>query len=916
MRVASAFIAALACAPTLAFAAVSSDGVKTLDGADGNARTSLRFEKNEGQADSSAMFVARTRSQTVEFERDGVRVEIGSAEVAVRFAGAAAEPVAELAYSGTTNYILGSDPSGWRTGIPTFRRVREPNVAPGVDAVWTGEDGRLRCDLEVSPGADLASAAFSVEGTSAVRATTDGDLEMRTQDGRVLALAQPHVRDGGAAERVGRFRVEEDGRVRVSLADEDAGARAGGSGADAVDVNYFVYLGGQLAGDVATGVTANAEGHAYVTGYTISPDFPTTSGSYTPHGPAGQDDVYVAELNENGTDLVFATYFGGTDLDIPQAIVVDAAGAVYVAGYTRSTDLPLAGPAAQATLRGTTDAFVAKFNSAGSALLYSTYLGGDTDQDFAFDIAVGDAGRAYVVGNTASPSFPTTPSALMRVMPAASVTAFVSVIDTQAPVGAPSLVYSTFFGGSVATQAFGVAASGGHVYVTGDVEASDMPVTEAAYQARSGGGADGFLLELDPARAGGAGIVYSTYLGGESTDIAQSLALHDGLVYITGWTTSNDFGATPNAYRAVPLSTNGFPDGFLLVLDPTKPFSSAASYGTYFGGTDVDIPRDIAVDASGSAWVCGITNADDFPTSADAAGPNAFNGDGFVVEISPRRPGSAGLVYGTYTGGRASDEANDIAVDAKGGVFVVGDGGPIDIASTPTEIPNPVDGLNAFVLSLRAPTTDLALSAGPLTPNPAPRGQTASVTYTMTNTGSATATDATLTLTLPAGVTIVSIVDGNGAQLPVPSGTGDVRIATFDLAPGASASYTVTLAIPPSAGATVTVAAHVSTSVIDLNSANDTASEMVPVLTYPKIFSVKASKDGPFRIVIAGADFEAGAQVFIGDDPAPWPAVKQKGSTKLTLKGAGLKQRFPKRTSVTVKVVNPDGGSAVFAFVR
>jgi hypothetical protein len=876
----------------------------------------LRFERNDGQASAGTRFVARAGRQRVALTDDAAAMTLGDAVFSLRFDGAAATaaPAGEDEFAGRTNYLIGSDPSRWRRDVPSFRRVRRHDVYPGVDAVWDGANARLGLELDLTSDADLSKVALLVDGAEGVRLTTSGDLVVAA-GGVEAAIRRPVLRTDGVASE-GRFTLDGDGRVGV----ERVSAReTAAPSADAVSLEYLIYIGGEPGNEGLTAVAADPAGHAYVTGYTASADFPTTPGSSDPSGPNGSDDVFVAEIDETGTDFVFATYFGGTDTEGPSSLAVDASGAVYVTGFTRSTDLPLAGNSLQTERRGAIDSFVAKLGGGGNALLYSSYLGGNTDVDFALGIAADDAGRAYVVGHSQSTNFPVTPTALTPQHPPSggASAAFLTVLDTNAAGGASSLVYSTFFGGNGPGQAVDVAVDvAGRAYVVGEMDATDMPVTPTAYHGSIRGISDGFVLVLDPSKAGSAGLVYSTYVGGESYDDARSLALHDGLVYVAGSTSSQFLETTPDAYRTTPATTDPS-DGFLLLLDPSRPDAAALRYATYFGGSGLDVAKDLAVDPAGNAWLCGFTLSIDFPTTADAIGANAPESDGYIAEISPTIAGSAGLLYSTYVGGRGGDEVNGIATDTHGNVFAGGDGMKLDIDATPTNIRQPSDDGNAFALKLRAPTTDLVLAATPLDPTPAPRGQTARVTYTITNAGPATARGVTLVYSVPAEATLASATDGAGVPLPVEAGaTGDVRIATFDLAPGESASFTVAIDVSSSAGATITQSARVTSSVVEINAANNVVSATVDVRTYPKIVAVKVAAGTPFRVVVTGADFEPGAQVYIGGSASPWPNVKLKGTAKLTLKGAGLKALFPKRTPVEVRVVNPDGGAAVTTFTR
>jgi uncharacterized repeat protein (TIGR01451 family) len=311
---------------------------------------------------------------------------------------------------------------------------------------------------------------------------------------------------------------------------------------------YSTYLGG-TAFDIGRSIAVDAGGGAYVTGYTLSNDFPTTVGAFDTTS-AGQD-AFVTNFNPSGTALVYATYLGGTGPDVAWGISVDIDGSAFVTGMTGSPDFPTASPF-QAVLRGPSDAFVTKLRPDGSGLLYSTYLGGSVDENFTGVAAIDldAAGNAYVAGTTSSADFPTaTP---FQAALAGARDAFVTKLD---PSGS-GLVYSTYLGGSSLDDGSGIAVDGaGNAYVTGFTFSSDFPTANAVQPAFGGGGIDAFVTKLD---ATGSGLIYSTYLGGRFDDVGLGIATAAGSAYVTGRTASADFPA-----GAVQPSFGGAIDGFV-----------------------------------------------------------------------------------------------------------------------------------------------------------------------------------------------------------------------------------------------------------------------------------------------------------------------------------------------------------------
>jgi hypothetical protein len=316
----------------------------------------------------------------------------------------------------------------------------------------------------------------------------------------------------------------------------------------------------------------DSAGNAYVTGFTVSADFPTTAGAFQPvfHGtPARQS--FVAKLNPTGTALVYSTYLGGSGFDRTNGIAVDGAGNAYVTGVTGSTNFPTTAAAFQPASGGGSNAFVTKLDPAGAVLVYSTYLGG-SGNDEGFGIAVDSAGHAYVTGFTSSPNFPTTVGAFDGTLGGTN-DAFVTKLN---PTGS-ALVYSSYLGGSGSDLGLGIAMdSAGNAYVSGRTSSPDFPTTAGAFQPAFGGGTnDAFVTKLDPT---GSALVYSTYLGGSGSDPAAAIAVDGaGNAYVTGTTSSPNFPTTAGAFQ--PTLT-GIRDAFVAKIPTATIEGLIAEVGT------------------------------------------------------------------------------------------------------------------------------------------------------------------------------------------------------------------------------------------------------------------------------------------------------------------------------------------------
>ena len=299
----------------------------------------------------------------------------------------------------------------------------------------------------------------------------------------------------------------------------------------------------------AAGIKADAAGNAYVVGMTQSPDFPTRPGSFRRTGAGGNfGDVFVSKLNPAGTALVYSTYLGGTAVQRGSRIAVDTGGNVFVMGSTSSADFPTTAGAFDTTGNGAFDVFVTRLNAAGSALIYSTFLGG-SGFDSGGGLAIDAAGNAYVSGGTGSTNFPTTPGAFDTLPDGSSV--FVTKVN---PAGS-ALVYSTVIDGTGSEGANAVALdAAGNAWLTGITGSADFPVSPDAFDPSFNGVADAFVSELS---ADGSTLLYSTYLGGTQSEGGNDLAVDSsGDVYVAGHTYSMNFPTTQGASTRSSTATS------------------------------------------------------------------------------------------------------------------------------------------------------------------------------------------------------------------------------------------------------------------------------------------------------------------------------------------------------------------------
>ncbi len=549
-----------------------------------------------------------------------------SGQAADGLSAAAANEV-RLQVEGADAVSLGGDRLRLKTAIgdlalPLLEQVAADGapVAPAGQPVQTGQD-------EI-----VAPFASGVEATG-------GEIEAMAETGEdVLALSYSFLGGGMSVDEGDAIAVDAAGNAYVmgytTSTDLPSAPGAfdtsltGGSDAFVAKVNptgtglvYGTFLGGSSY-DGGFAIAVDAAGNAYMTGYTASSDFPTTSGAFDT-GYNGNGDAFVTKMNPTGTGLVYSTFLGGSNYDWSQAIAVDAAGNAYVVGYnTASSNFPTTSGAFDTSYNGGNDAFVTKVNSTGTGLVYSTFLGG-SGNDEGHSIAVDAAGNAYVMGyNTTSSNFPTTSGAFDTTLTGES-DAFVTKLN---PAGT-GLVYSTFLGGGSYDYGFGLAVDAtGNAYVTGATGSSDFLTTPGAFDTSYSGG-DAFVTKVNPA---GTGLVYSTFLGGSGNDNGYAIVVNTaGNAYVTGYTASSDFPATPGA---VDTGYNGGNDAFVTKVNLA---GTGLVYGTFLGGSGNDNGNAIAVDAAGNLYVTGATYSSDFPTTPGAI-DTSYNGgsDVFVTRLA------------------------------------------------------------------------------------------------------------------------------------------------------------------------------------------------------------------------------------------------------------------------------------------
>ncbi len=595
-----------------------------------------------------------------------------------------------------SNFFLGNDPARWRTGVPTFQKIIYDNIYDGIslcfEALATGIDQTLL----ISPGADPAQVQMLVEGAADYAVDETGGVRIETPWG-IIVQSSPHVEYVGSAQAqsaLGSYVALADGSLKLTLtpAEETTGRTD-----RAITPTFSTYLGGSSA-EIAYDLAAASTGEVYICGTTHSADFPVLNpydNSYN-----SSSDLFVTKFNPAGNSLAYSTYLGGSGGEVPYALALYGAGssaAVVLVGVTGSSNFPTL-QALDAALTGASDAFVTMLASTGSALTFSTYLGGSSDET-AYDVEVRCQPpcllqdiRIFLTGSTSSSDFPVL-NAFDATLSGSS-DAFLTQIKLNT-VFQSSLVYSTFYGGSSVETGYSVTLAPGtplKPYITGYTASSNLPVANA-YDASLDGTVDAFIAGFDVGGNGQLYALFSTYFGGvepnpllEGRDHGQSIVTRpNGNIVVSGTLLSNGL-ATQGAFDTFKSTDSS--DAFVAEFTPLAASLVACTYLGGLGQEDhlFGVSGKLKLDAAGNVYVAGITTSPFFPTQDGFSTTLGGPADGYLVKLDPTL---STMKYGTYIGGSAADKAVAVSVDPSGCAYVCGSTG-----SSNFPIVAPYDGTN------------------------------------------------------------------------------------------------------------------------------------------------------------------------------------------------------------------------------
>ncbi len=657
----------------------------------------LCFEANQGQVDSTAQFIARGRDSQFLISPDAAQIVLcrmtaartfSARAVRMQFVGAngGAQISGAEELSGKINYLVGSNPARWQTGVATFARVLVAGLYPGVNLAYYGNQRQLEYDLTVAPDADPGVIAIRFDGADKISINPAGELVLNLGDSEIR---QPkpviyQTVNGSRKEISGGYKILDAHTVAFTVGGYDQSLPL------VIDpiLSYSTYFGG-TASTTAWAVAVDTNGFVYVAGQTLSAQFATHGAFQTNYqGGSQTGDAFVAKFGNNGTNLVYFTYLGGSADDAAYGLAVDATGDAYVAGATESPNFPTKN-AIYTNISGVfnfgyaADAFVTELAPSGSNLVYSTYLGGG-NSDAAYGIAVDSAGNAYVTGFTYSSNFPVT-NAIQSHQACRPNTLYVdsyaNAFVTKIGAGGSPLVYSTYLGGTNYDLGKSIAVdAAGDAYVAGFTDSTNYPTTTNALQTVLGGTTNlivvnnAFVTKFAPS---GTNLIYSTFLGGTNGDQADGITVDAaGNAYVTGTTASPNFPDTatnvPGLFNELTNNLSGYlitTNAFLAKLGPK---GTNLVYSAVFGGFGGDTGYGVALDSAGEAFVAGTTSSTNFPTLNASGLLTATNSGYDDVFVTAFNTNASALLYSIYLGGANNDFGYGLALDQAGDAYVVG----------------------------------------------------------------------------------------------------------------------------------------------------------------------------------------------------------------------------------------------------
>jgi hypothetical protein len=564
----------------------------------------------------------------------------------VRFEGASPDPaiVPMEKANGYHNYFYGNDPSKWVSEVGLFGVVKYDEVWPGIDVIYHSVEGNMKYDVVLAPGADPSLIALRYDGLDKFFINEGGNVVLQTSVGNVMEMAPVAFYSDGAREPIGSRYVLENGVLRYSLDQYDA--------TRSVTIDPILiastYSGSTGASNYGHCATYDAQGNIYTGARNFGPSYPVTTGAFQTIRGGGTTDMAFSKYNADGSDLIWASYLGGSGSDYPHSMIVNSDGQLCILGSTNSTNFPTTINAFDSAHNGGYDITVTVFDAAGSSLVGSTYIGGTGDDGInqgssnyaeahRGEIILNAADELLIASFSLSSDFPTTGSSFQSTIGGEQD----AVVFGMSPT-ASLLTLSTYLGGSSLDAAMGIRLVDQDIIVCGYTDSDDLSVGYLGYQSSFQGATDGFVVRLNNSATE---MLSGTFIGTSSND----------RIYFID-TDSNDdiwiYGQTTGPMSIVPAGTWGESGGTLFVSKLTSTLSSmsiSSIFGISAWGGLVSAPVAFVVDICDNIYISGYNSDPGLAVTPDSLGSNGS----FYIAVF--EAGMQSLLFGTYMGGNHVD---------------------------------------------------------------------------------------------------------------------------------------------------------------------------------------------------------------------------------------------------------------------
>jgi len=613
------------------------------------------FTLNLGQWDDELLFIGNTKFGSVGFAENGVYFNLRGPETGhvlkYTFVNCnQVKPVGEDKCSHYNNYFIGNDESKWASFVPNYKKVRYEELWDNIDLVYYFNEEGLKYDLVVMPGGDYENIQFQVEGQEKIK-LNNGKLQI--EYGNIVLFHEDipfsyYSHDHSIIPS--EYEINNDIIVfNLDICDTTKEI--------VIDPLVFSTFLGDSNDEIGNAITIDSKNCSYVTGYTMSTNFPTSSGSYD-DSHNGHMDCFVTKIDASGSNMIFSTYIGSGGMEISYDIEVDSKENIIITGITGDSDYPTTSNAIDRSHNGANDGFITKLNPSGSNLIFSTFIGGSFDE-VSSSIKIDSDDNIVVIGNSRSDNFPTVTGCYDTTINGQSDVFLLKINSTGS-----SIIRSTFIGGGDIDEGYDLQInSQGNIVFTGTTKSSDYP-TLNPFDSSINGNLDSYISIVDKNLTN---LLYSSFLGGNDHDESFCIDLdNNDNIIASGYTRSNNFPITENAFQGEKSS---YADIFISKFGPS---GQKLIFSTFIGGTDDDIAYGLYVDLVGDIYTCGLTLSKDFPCNEKSYRSNPPTGshEGFFLKMNTN---GTKLLNSTYW---ASDDhmdyCKDIYVDEYRNLYVTG----------------------------------------------------------------------------------------------------------------------------------------------------------------------------------------------------------------------------------------------------